>query len=81
MLTGTIKADWTQLRLERYLAALPTLKQGVITGVFKIKGVSLGAEKLQLSVFLPTDCHWFFLLAAAWVDPGRNALQSAEQRC
>ena len=23
----------------------------------------------------------FFLLAAAWVDPGRNALQSAEQRC
>ena len=42
MLTGTIKADWIQLRLERYLAALPTLKQGVITGVFKIKGVSLG---------------------------------------
>ena len=24
---------------------------------------------------------FFFLLAAAWVDPGRNALQSAEQRC
>ena len=23
----------------------------------------------------------FFWLAAAWVDPGRNALQSAEQRC
>ena len=23
----------------------------------------------------------FFLLAAAWVDPGRSALQSAEQRC
>ena len=23
----------------------------------------------------------FFLLAAAWVDPGRNALQSAEQWC
>ena len=23
----------------------------------------------------------FFLLAAAWVNPGRNALQSAEQRC
>ena len=22
-----------------------------------------------------------FLLAAAWVDPGRSALQSAEQRC
>ena len=24
---------------------------------------------------------WFFLLAAAWVDPGRSALQSAEQWC
>ena len=23
----------------------------------------------------------FFLLEAAWVDPGRSALQSAEQRC
>ena len=23
----------------------------------------------------------FFLLAAAWVDSGRKALQSAEQRC
>jgi len=23
----------------------------------------------------------FFLLAAAWVDPGRSALQSAEQWC
>ena len=26
-------------------------------------------------------CISLFLLAAAWVDPGRNALQSAEQRC
>ena len=24
---------------------------------------------------------FFFLLAAAWVDPGRSALQSAEQWC
>ena len=34
--------------------------------------------------FVPSyTLHWvvFFLLAAAWVDPGRNALQSAEQRC
>ena len=29
MLTGTLKADWIQLPVERYLAALPTLKQGV----------------------------------------------------
>ena len=29
----------------------------------------------------PTFFRIFFLLAAAWVDPGRNALQSAEQRC
>eukprot|EP00434_Breviolum_minutum_P045708 symbB.v1.2.041039.t1/scaffold7757.1/size9484/1 len=39
MLTGTIKADWIQLPVELYLAALPTLKQGVIAGVFKQKGV------------------------------------------
>ena len=28
MLTGTIKADWIQLPVERYLAALPTLRHG-----------------------------------------------------
>ena len=57
MLTGTIKADWIQLPVERYLTALPTLRQGVIAGVFKIKGAApwaiTRAEKLQLSVFLP----------------------------
>ena len=35
MLTGPIKADWIQLPVERYLAALPTLRQGVIAGVFR----------------------------------------------
>ena len=40
LLTGTLKADWIQLPIERYLAALPTLKQSVIAGVFKIKDVS-----------------------------------------
>ena len=53
MLTGALKADWIQLPVERYLAALPTLKQGVITGVFRIKGASpwaiTRAEKLQVS--------------------------------
>ena len=34
-LTGTIKADWIQLPVERYLAALPTLRHGVIAGVFR----------------------------------------------
>ena len=57
--TGTFKADWIQLPVERYLAALPTLKQGVIAGVFKIKGVSpwaiSRAEKLQISVFLANE--------------------------
>ena len=59
MLTGTIKADWIQLPVEPYLAALPTLKQGVIVGVFRQKGAApwgiTRAEKLQLSVFLPND--------------------------
>ena len=40
MLTGTIKADWIQLPVERFLAALPTLRQGVVSGLFKNKGAS-----------------------------------------
>ena len=40
MLTGTIKADWIQLPVERYLAALPTLRQGVFAGVFRNKGAA-----------------------------------------
>ena len=40
LLTGTIKADWIQLPVEQYLAALPTLKQGVIAGVFREKGAA-----------------------------------------
>ena len=59
LLTGTIKVDWIQLPVEQYLAALPTLKQGVIAGVFRQKGAALwgitNAEKLQLSVFLPNE--------------------------
>ena len=38
VLTGTIKADWIQLPVERYLAPLPTLRQGIIAGAFRIKG-------------------------------------------
>ena len=57
MLTCTLKADWIQLPVENYLAVFPTLKQGVIAGVFKIKGASpwaiTRAEKLQVSLFLP----------------------------
>ena len=78
MLTGTLKADWIQLPVERYLAALPTLKQGVIAGVFKIKGASswaiTRAEKLQISVFLPNDlvlddwCAGVYALPTVWPD-------------
>ena len=58
MLTGTLKADWIQLPVERYLAVFPTLKQGVIAGVFKIKGASPWAitrAEQQVSVFLPNQ--------------------------
>ena len=78
MLTGTIKADWIQLPVERYLTALPTLKQGVIAGVFKNKGAApcaiTRAEKLQLSVFLPNDLSlddWYagvYALPTVWPD-------------
>ena len=56
MLTGTLKADWIQLPVERYLAALPTLKQGVIAGVFKIKGASPWAITSRCS--FPMTCLW-----------------------
>ena len=70
MLTGTLKADWIQLPVERYLAALPTLKQGVIAGVLKIKGASPWA----VSVFLPNDLSlddWYagvYALPTVWPD-------------
>ena len=78
MLTGTIKADWIQLPVERYLAALPTLRQGVIAGVFRNKGAApwaiTRAETLQLSVFLPNDLSlddWYagvYALPTVWPD-------------
>ena len=77
-LTGTIKADWIQLPVERYLAALPTLRHGVIAGVFRNKGAApwgiTRAEKLQLSVFLPNDLSlddWYagvYALPTVWPD-------------
>ena len=51
MLTGTIKVDWIQLPVEPYLAALPTLQQGVIAGVFRQKGAA------QWSVFGGLVCR------------------------
>ena len=62
MLTGTIKVDWIQLPVEPYLAALPTLQQGVICWGFQAEGCRpqeiTRAEKLQLSVLLPNDLFW-----------------------
>ena len=44
---------------------------GGVTINFFFAGGCLGMSRAEL----------FFLLAAAWVDPGRSALQSAEQWC
>ena len=55
--TGTIKVDWIQLPVEPYLAALPTLQQCVIAGVFRQKGAApwiTRAEKLFF--FLSNGC-------------------------
>ena len=78
MLTGTIKADWIQLPVERFLAALPILRQGVVSGVFLNKGASpwaiTRAEKLQVSVFLPNASSmddWYAgvsALSTVWPD-------------
>jgi len=57
MLTCTLKADSISVPVENYLAMFPTLKQGVVAGVFKIKSgfpwAVTRAEKLQVSLFLP----------------------------
>ena len=58
LLTGTIKVDWIQLPVEQYLAALPTLKQGVIAGVFKQKGELLGRRSCNFQFFFPMICFW-----------------------
>ena len=62
MLTGTIKADWIQLPVERYLATLPTLRQGVIAGCSGTKephlGPSLGLRSCSSRSFFPMTCHW-----------------------
>ena len=73
-----LKADWIQLPVESYLAVVPTLKQGVIAGVFRIKGASpwaiTRAEKLQVSVFLPNEQpmdDWYsgvYALPTVWPD-------------
>ena len=43
--------------------------------------IDVHAVRSVLLWYDPTCKGMFFLLVAAWVDPGRNALQSAEQRC
>ena len=62
MLTGTIKVDWIQLPVERYLDALPTLKQGVMAGVFRQKGAALlGLKRCNFQSFFPVtlmSCLW-----------------------
>ena len=62
MLTGTIKADWIQLPVERYLAALPTLRHGVIAGCSGTKvlppGALLGRRSCNFRSFCLMICHW-----------------------
>ena len=55
LLTGTIKADWIQLPVEQYLAALPTLKQGVIAG--PLGGLPTRRSCNSQSSF-PMNCLW-----------------------
>ena len=78
MLTCTLEADWIQLPVENYFAMFPTLKQGVVAEVFKIKGASpwaiTRAENLQVSLFLPNRQpmdDWYaaiYALPTVWPD-------------
>ena len=58
LLTGTIKADWIQLPVEQYLAALPTLKQGVIARLFRQKGGLPTRRSCNFQSFFPMNCLW-----------------------
>ena len=62
VLTGTITADWIQLPVERYLTALPTLKQGVITGCSRSRvsfpGPSIGPRSYSSRCSFLMTCHW-----------------------
>ena len=57
MLTGTIKADWIQLPVERYLEALPTVKQGAFQECSKSKvrlvGLALGPRNYRSRYSFP----------------------------
>ena len=71
MLTGTIKADWIQLPVERYLTALPTLKQGVIAGVFKNKGaapwaITRATRHWMIGMQESTPCPLCGLMCLCW---------------
>ena len=62
MLTGTIKVDWIVLPVEPYLAALPTLQQGVIAQLFRQKGAAprelLGRRSCNSQYSSPMICLW-----------------------
>ena len=84
VLTAPSKRIWIQLPVERYRAALPTLRQGVIAGVFRNKPwVLTRAEKLQ-SVFLPNDLSsddWYagvYALPTVWPDVSMLGHQFAQ---
>ena len=85
MLTGTIKVDWIQLWVEPYLAALPTLQQGVIAGVFRQKGAApWGITRVQLSVLLPNDLSledWYagvYGLPTVWPEASMLGAESTQ---
>ena len=60
MLTGTLKADWIQLPVERYWAALPTLKQGQSCSRSKVPllGLLPGPRSYKSRCSFPMTCHW-----------------------
>ena len=61
----------------------PTVGEASQTHKFQVS--LLFVDHRIVSLDMPPLCKWpevgFFLLAAAWVGPGRSALQSAEQWC
>ena len=77
-LTGSIRADWLSLPLDKFRQQLQQVRKGVVAGIFQAKvaqpWTETSAPRLQVSFFLPNDStldQWYeavFGLPLSWPE-------------
>ena len=77
-LTGSIRADWLSLPLDKFRNQLQQVRKGVVAGIFQAKvaqpWTETSAPRLQVSFFLPNDStldKWYeavFGLPLSWPE-------------